>query len=128
MRPHAVWTPSTILFAVTGPTGTEFEFDSVVTAREENERIAWRTEGNAPLQHAGQVHFRDNGDGSTTIDIKMTYNPVIGAVGHAIAWLFGSDPKHQMDEDLMRMKSYLETGKTPRHSAAQENAQTGQVH
>lgn len=115
-------------WTVSGPTGTELEFDSVVAAREHNERIAWRTEGNAPVQHSGQVHFRDNGDGSTTVDVKMTYNPVIGAVGHAIAWLFGSDPKHRMDEDLMRMKSYLETGKTPRHSAAQEASQPGQVH
>lgn len=107
-------------WTVSGPTGTQLEFDSVVTAREENRLLAWRTEGHAPVQHAGRVQFQDNGDDSTTVDIKMFYNPVIGAVGHAIAWLFGSDPKHRMDEDLMRMKTYLETGKMPRHAAAQE--------
>jgi hypothetical protein len=31
--------------------------------------------------------------------------------------LFGVDPKHEMDDDLMRMKSYLETG-VPPHDAA----------
>lgn len=104
-------------WTVTGPTGIEFEFESVVVAREENRRIAWRTEGDAFVQHAGQVRFQSNDDGSTTVDIKMVYNPVAGAVGHALAWLFGADPKHQMDEDLLRMKSFLETGKLPRDAA-----------
>lgn len=104
-------------WSVTGPTGTEFEFDSIVSAREENRLLGWRTEGGALVQHAGRVRFQDNGDGTTTVDVKMLYNPVVGAVGHAIAWLFGADPKHQMDDDLMRMKSYLETGKVPRDAA-----------
>lgn len=116
-------------WTVTGPTGTRFEFDSVITAREENRLIAWRTHGSPPVQHAGRVRFVDNGDGSTTVDVRMTYNPVIGAVGHALAWLFGSDPKRQMDDDLMRMKSYLETGRTPRHAAAPpETSRPGHVH
>jgi uncharacterized membrane protein len=104
-------------WSVTGPTGTELDFDSAVTAREENRLIAWRTEGDAFVQHAGQVRFVSNADGSTTVDIRMVYNPVAGAVGHAIARLFGTDPKHQMDDDLLRMKSFLETGKLPRDAA-----------
>ena len=109
-RGHWRWT-------VTGPTGTEFEFDSVLTAREENRLLAWRTEGDSLVRHAGQVRFEGNDDGSTNIDIRMVYNPVAGAVGHAVAWLFGTDPKHQMDEDMLRMKSFLETGKLPRDAA-----------
>lgn len=104
-------------WTVTGPTGTEFEFDSIVSAREEHRLLGWRTEGSALVRHAGRVRFQDNGDGTTTVDVKMLYNPVVGAVGHAIAWLLGADPKHQMDGDLMRMKSYLETGKVPRDAA-----------
>jgi hypothetical protein len=41
----------------------------------------------------------------------MSYNPIAGAIGHAVASLFGADPKQAMDEDLVRMKSLLETGK-----------------
>ncbi len=104
-------------WTVTGPTGTEIEFDSIVSAREENRLLGWRTEGNSLVQNAGRVRFHDNGDGSTTVDVKLVYNPVIGAVGHAIAWALGADPKHRMDDDLMRMKSYLETGKVPRDAA-----------
>ena len=57
------------------------------------------------------------GDGTTTVDVKMLYNPVAGAVGHAVAWMFGADPKHRMNDDLLRMKSYLETGKIPRDAS-----------
>jgi uncharacterized membrane protein len=104
-------------WSVTGPTGVEFEFDSVVTARHENELIAWRTEGESLVQHAGRVRFDADGEGATIVDVKMTYNPVAGAVGHVIARLFGTDPKSQMDEDLLRMKTFLETGKLPRDAA-----------
>src|SRR5690606_31576745 len=85
--------------------------------REENELIAWRTEGEALVQHAGRVRFMGTDDGTTIVDVKMTYNPVAGAVGHVIARLFGTDPKSQMDDDLLRMKSFLETGKLPRDAA-----------
>jgi uncharacterized membrane protein len=92
-------------------------FDTVVTAREENRLLAWRTTDGSMIQHAGRVRFQRNEDGSTTIDIRMTYNPVAGAVGHAVAWLIGADPKHQMDDGLLRMKTFLETGKLPRDAA-----------
>jgi uncharacterized membrane protein len=45
--------------------------------------------------------------------IRMTYNPPGGAFGHVIAKLFGADPKTELDEDLMRLKSFLETGIEP---------------
>jgi hypothetical protein len=32
----------------------------------------------------------------------------------AVASLFGADPKSEMDDDLMRMKSFIETGHQPR--------------
>lgn len=104
-------------WTVSGPAGTEFDFDAVPSAREENRLLGWRTEGGSLVQNAGRVRFQDNGDGTTTVDLKMLYNPPIGAVGHAIAWLCGADPKHQIDDDLMRMKSYLETGKVPRDAS-----------
>jgi uncharacterized membrane protein len=48
----------------------------------------------------------------------MTYNPPGGAFGHVIAKLFGADPKTELDEDLMRLKSFLETGIEPHDAAA----------
>ncbi|HZA98052.1 MAG TPA: hypothetical protein VE399_04690, partial [Gemmatimonadales bacterium] len=66
----------------------------------------------APVENAGTVRFRPNPDGSTQVDIKLTYNPPGGALGHAAASLLGADPKRAMDEDMVRLKSLLEEGKT----------------
>ncbi len=106
-------------WTVHGPSGTHVEFDAVVTAREENRLLAWRTDsGTTTVQHGGVVRFIGNDDGTTTIDVKMSYIPIGGALGHAVAWLFGVDPKHRMDDDLLRLKTYLETGRTPRDAAS----------
>jgi hypothetical protein len=48
----------------------------------------------------------------------MSYCPPAGLFGHAVAWVFGADPKTEMDEDLVRLKSLLETGKTRAHGVA----------
>jgi hypothetical protein len=52
------------------------------------------------------------------VQIELHYNPPGGAVGHAIAALFKRDPKHQMDDDLARIKTAIETGQPPRDAAA----------
>src|SRR5690606_33879470 len=63
-------------WTVRGAGGLETEFDTVVTAHEPNRFIAWRTEGSSLVRHAGIVRFNANDDGSTTVDVKMVYNPV----------------------------------------------------
>jgi uncharacterized membrane protein len=42
----------------------------------------------------------------------MAYLPPAGVVGHAVAQLFGVDPRQAMHEDLIRLKTLLEEGKT----------------
>lgn len=106
-------------WTVDGPAGSDVQFVTVTTSFEDDSLLAWRTESGAAIQHAGRVQFRENQDGSTTAELHMTYNPVAGALGHAVARLFGADPKHQLDDDLLRMKTYIETGKPPRDAAAQ---------
>ena len=110
---------------VRGTSGMEFSFNTTTTAYEANRFLAWRTDSGALVQHAGQVRFMANPDGTTTADVTLTYNPVAGAVGHAIAKLLGDDPKRQLDDDLVRMKSFIETGKTPRDAAAAQAPRPG---
>ena len=42
----------------------------------------------------------------------MSYWPPAGVFGHSIARMLGWDPKHRMDDDLVRMKALLESGHT----------------
>ena len=44
--------------------------------------------------------------------------PPAGVIGHAVAKALGSDPRSRMDDDLMRFKSLIETGRPPHDAAA----------
>jgi uncharacterized membrane protein len=95
---------------VAGPAGTIFEFQSRITQDIPNDSIAWATLPDSQVRHAGFVRFDENRDGSTRVTVQMDYVPPAGAVGHAVAQLFGVDPRQAMNEDLMRLKSLLEEG------------------
>jgi len=112
-------------WVVAGPAGVPVEWDAELTSYTPNEVIAWKTVPGSPIQHAGIIRFQPNPDGSTRLDIRMTYNPVAGGLGHVVATLFGADPKTEMDADLMRMKSMIETG-VPPHDAARRGDRSGE--
>lgn len=95
-----------------GPGGVPVAWDAETSAFVPNEAIGWRSVEGSPVANAGIVRFQPNPDGTTRIDIHLSYNPPGGAVGHVVASFFGSDPKQAMDEDLVRLKSLLELGKT----------------
>lgn len=97
---------------VAGPVGSSVEFQSRITRDIPNEVIAWETLPDSQIQHAGFVRFDENRDGSTRVTVQMDYMPPAGAMGHAVAQLFGVDPRQAMHEDLVRLKSLLEEGKT----------------
>jgi uncharacterized membrane protein len=115
-------------WVVAGPAGVSVEWTAQVTDSAPNEKIAWKTVPGSRIQHAGRVLFAANPDGSTRLDIHITYNPVAGALGHAVAALFGADPKHQMDEDLARMKTMIETGVPPHDAAARGKEKGSYIH
>lgn len=104
-------------WVVDGPAGIPIRWKSEVTRMEPNRLVAWRSVPGSLVESAGKVVFTPVGDGSTRIEIQMSYNPVVGLLGHFVARLFGVDPKSLFDDDLVRMKTYLETGKAPRDAA-----------
>lgn len=105
-------------WVVAGPAGIPVEWDAVRTQRVPNKILAWKTLPGSIVDHAGIIHFDPNPDGSTRVDIHMSYNPPAGAIGHIVAALFGADPKRELDEDIVRMKTFIEKGILPRDAAA----------
>jgi uncharacterized membrane protein len=101
-------------WVVEGPAGIPLQWDAEVTRHVENDLFAWKTSDGSPVHHAGVAKFESWGNG-TRIDIRVTYEPVAGVVGHALATLLGSNPKRALDEDMLRFKSLLERGKTFAH-------------
>lgn len=104
-------------WVVAGPMGVNLSWDADLTDYVPNEVIAWRSVEGASVENAGIIRFREEPDGATRVDIKLSYNPPAGAVGHVLARLFGADPKSEMDADLARVKTTLETGQPPRDAA-----------
>jgi uncharacterized membrane protein len=103
-------------WVVNGPAGTVIEWDAILTEFKRPEVIAWKSEQNSIVQHEGKVRFEPE-NGGTKVHVRMSYNPPAGVLGHAVASLFDGDPKKQMDEDLLRMKTFIERG-IPPHDAA----------
>jgi uncharacterized membrane protein len=104
-------------WVVDGPAGVRVEWDALITRLEANEVLAWKSVPGSVVKSAGVIRFAQNEDGTTRVDVKMSYNPPAGAIGHAASKLLGADPKKQLDDDLARAKTFLETG-TPAHDAA----------
>ena len=105
-------------WVVRGPAGVAVEWTSEVVHMEHNSVIEWRSTPDSEVKHEGEVCFEPTEEGGTRVTVRLCYVPPAGAFGHAVASLFGADPKSDMDADLMRMKSMIETGRAP-HDAAQ---------
>jgi uncharacterized membrane protein len=103
-------------WVVRGPGGSEFEWNSALTEQTRPHRLAWRSEGGAEIPQSGSVQFEPH-RGGTRVTVRMSYTPPAGALGHGLATLLGSDPKAQMDDDLARMKAFIERGAVPRDAA-----------
>lgn len=101
-------------FVADGPLHLPVSWDADITLRVQNEVLAWRSVPSSVIANAGIARF-ERVDGGTRVDIRMSYNPPLGAIGHAFASLFGADPKHALDEDMARLKSLFERGKTSAH-------------
>jgi uncharacterized membrane protein len=105
---------------VNGPLGARVEWDAAITQMLPNKLLAWKSEPGSLIQQAGVVRFDSERD-YTRVQVRLSYNPPAGAIGHLIATLLGSNPKQEMDEDLVRMQTFIETGKRP-HDAVRKSA------
>ena len=96
------------------PAGSTVEWDAEVYNEKEGELIAWRSLDGADVDNAGSVRFEQAaGGGGTTVRVTLRYDPPGGALGAAVAKLFGENPEQQIEEDLRRFKQVMETGEIP---------------
>lgn len=93
---------------VEGPAGRRFTWDATFDAFP-NESVRWRSVEGSTIENEGVVRFEEE-NGGTRVHVHMFYRPPAGVLGHAFARVFGADPKHAIDDDLLRLKSLLEDG------------------
>jgi uncharacterized membrane protein len=97
-----------------GPAGTNVEWDAEITEDRPNELIAWRSLPGADVANTGTVRFEPaTGGRGTVVRVAIDYTPPAGALGAAVAKLFGEEPRQQVEGDLRRFKSIMEAGEIP---------------
>lgn len=107
-------------WTVQGPMGARIEWTASLTENIRPSVLAWKTDPGAAVEHSGLIRF-DSTDKGTRVHVRLSYNPPAGVVGHAVAMLLGADPKHELDDDLLRMKRFIEAG-TVSHDAVKPTA------
>ncbi len=104
---HSHWVVKTV-------GGKRLEWDAEIIEQKENEMISWRSAPGADVDNAGSVWFTSvPGGQGTVVRLELKYIPPAGAAGAAVAKLFGRDAESEIEEDLNRVKSLLETGTLP---------------
>lgn len=98
-------------WTVAGPAGLSASWESEMTENVPNQVVAWRSVPGSLVRNAGVIRFMPSATG-TRVGVTLSYNPPGGALGRAVAALFGRDPKHTLEDDMVRLKSLLEVGKT----------------
>jgi uncharacterized membrane protein len=108
---HSIWRAK-------APAGLSIEWKAEIVQDRPNEVLAWRSLPGTLVPNAGVVRFspapRDRG---TELFVELKYDPPAGAIGAAMAKLFGEEPSLQIASDLRRVKQVLETGEVVQSDA-----------
>lgn len=96
------------------PAGAQVAWDAEMTEDQPSRLIAWRSLPGAQVENSGTVRFEPGPSGrGTIVHVTLDYNPPAGALGAAVATLFGEAPHQQIAGDLRRLRSILEAGEIP---------------
>jgi uncharacterized membrane protein len=106
--------PKQSRWTVRTPRGKRIHWDVEIIEDRENELISWRSLPGSDVNHAGSVWFTPApGARGTVVKVSLKYAPPAGKVGVTLAKLWGRDASGEIEEDLFRSKSLLETGEFP---------------
>lgn len=98
-------------WVASAPLGRTVEWDAEIINEEPNQLIAWRSVGDADVQSAGSVRFKQApGNRGTEVHVKLEYMPPGGIAGAMVAKLFQEEPNQQIQDDLRRLKQTFEAG------------------
>ncbi len=97
------------------PLGTHVEWEAEIVNDKPGERIGWHSLPGATVDNAGSVQFEslsggNASGGSTRVHVALSYRPPAGALGAAVAKMFGEEPSQQIAEDLQKFKQSFESG------------------
>lgn len=97
-----------------GPLGARVQWTAEIIEERENQYIAWRSVEGSDFENSGSVEFVPApGNRGTIVRAVIQYDLSAGAIGKAVAAVFGKDPEFTLREDLRRFKALMEMGEIP---------------
>ncbi len=112
-------TNGTSTWRAKAPAGMSIEWKAEITLDEPGESIGWRSIEGASVPNRGVVRFAPAPGGrGTQVLVELKYDAPGGALGAAIAKLFGEEPSQQISGDLRRLKQVMETGEVMQSDAS----------
>jgi uncharacterized membrane protein len=98
--------PSDSSQKVSGPLGESVEWDAEIVEDIPNQRIAWKSVGDAQVDNAGAVRFDDRG-ATTNIGVSLAYDPPGGKAGELVASC-SRDPDKQVQRAVQGFRQVVE--------------------
>ncbi|MBV9399126.1 MAG: DUF2892 domain-containing protein [Bryobacterales bacterium] len=98
---------------VRGPLRQVFEWDSSITSEQPGRMLAWESLPGASLPNRGEVSFRPGNGFGTEVNLRMQFEPPLGALGAGLAKTMQKVPRAVAGKALRRFKSLVETGEIP---------------
>lgn len=93
-----------------GPAGIgSLSWKAQILMDEKNKMLSWHSLPESTVDNAGKVYFKDL-DGSTGLDITISYHAPLGVAGEAAAKLVNPLFGRMVKNDIENLKTYLETG------------------
>ena len=91
-----------------GPAGLPVGWTARLTRYIPNELIAWRSEAGSTMPISGSIRFERSGPDRTRVLVRLSCRLPGGCLGRFVAWLFGTDLESALDEELERLKQWME--------------------
>lgn len=109
--------PGRTRWILQGAKGVEFVIDAVQSAFERPGRLAWQSESPALADIWAQVVI-EACEGGSLATVHLTWRPAPAAGGMPQLILMGDQARQQFEEDLLRMKQFIERGLPAREPSA----------
>jgi len=94
-----------------GPGGIgTVEWEAEIMKEEPGRLLGWRSVTNSMIATAGRLTFEDAANGGTHLEVNISYRPPAGHVGTGLAWLLNVAFERMIEEDIYRVKEFLESG------------------
>ena len=94
--------------------GIPVEWDAEIVDDVPRKRIAWRATPDSQVQQNGVVEFKEaTGGRGTVVHVDMHYTPPGGIIGETFGRLLNGVTAQQVENDISRFKSLMETGEIP---------------